>query len=148
MGAKPRSEETTHLNDFFSKLEPLATTAMRIMVGLAFWSHGAQKLFGWFAWDRTVAPTSRFGIAGIIEFFVAPLVVFGLFHRPAAFLLSGEMAVTYWWMHVAGRGELWWWANRGELPLVYAFVFLVVATRGGGDFSIDALLAKRKSQAT
>ena len=65
----------------------------------------------------------------------------------AAFLISGEMAVTYWWMHVAGRGDLWWWANRGELPLLYAFVFLVIATRGGGDFSIDALLAKRKNQA-
>lgn len=135
------------MNDFFSKLEPLATNAMRIMVGLTFWSHGAQKLFGWFGASGTVALTSRFGIAGIIEFFVAPLVVLGLFHRPAAFLISGEMAVTYWWMHVAGRGELWWWANRGELPLVYAFLFLVIATRGGGDFSIDALLAKRKHPA-
>lgn len=133
------------MNDFFSKLEPLATNAMRIMVGLAFWSHGAQKLFGWFGANRTVELMSRFGIAGTIEFFVAPLVVLGLFHRPAAFLISGEMAVTYWWMHVAGRGELWWWANRGELPLVYAFLFLVIATRGGGDFSIDALLAKRKN---
>ena len=135
------------MNDFFSKLEPLATNAMRIMVGLAFWSHGAQKLFGWFGANRTVEFMSRFGIAGTIEFFVAPLVVLGLFHRPAAFLISGEMAVTYWWMHVAGRGELWWWANRGELPLVYAFLFLVIATRGGGDFSIDALLANRKRPA-
>ena len=135
------------MNDFLSKLEPLATNAMRIMVGLTFWSHGAQKLFGWLGASGTVDLTSRFGIAGIIEFFVAPLVVLGLFHRPAAFLISGEMAVTYWWMHVAGRGELWWWANRGELPLVYAFLFLVIATRGGGDFSIDALLAKRKNQA-
>ena len=135
------------MNNFLSKLEPIATNAMRIMVGLTFWSHGAQKLFGWFGASGTVDLTSRFGIAGTIEFFVAPLVVLGLFHRPAAFLISGEMAVTYWWMHVAGRGELWWWANRGELPLVYAFLFLVIATRGGGDFSIDALLAKRKKQA-
>jgi len=132
--------------DFFSKLEPLATNAMRIMVGLAFWSHGAQKLFGWFG-GEAVALTSRSGIAGIIEFFVAPLVVLGLFHRPAAFLISGQMAVAYWWMHVAGRGELWWWANGGEKALVYAFLFLVIATRGGGDFSIDAILAKRKNQA-
>ena len=133
--------------NFFSKLEPLATNAMRIMVGLAFWSHGGQKLFGWFGRPEAVELTSLLGVAGIIEFFVAPLVVLGLFHRPAAFLISGQMAVAYWWMHVAGQGELWWWANKGELALVYAFLFLVIATRGGGDFSIDALLAKRKSQA-
>ena len=56
------------------------------------------------------------------------MVVVGLFHRPAAFIISGEMAVTYWWMHVAGRG-------------------LVIAAYGGGDFSIDGFLAKRRSRA-
>jgi putative oxidoreductase len=132
---------------FFSKLQPFALNAVRIMVGLAFWSHGAQKLFAWFGREEPVALMTRFGAAGIIEFFAGGLVVLGLFHRPAAFLISGEMAVTYWWMHVARRGDLWWWANRGELPLVYCFVFLLIAAFGGGDFSIDGWLAKRKRQA-
>jgi putative oxidoreductase len=68
----------------------------------------------------------------------------GLFTRPVAFIISGEMAVTYWWMHVARNGELWHWANRGELPAVFAFIFLLLAAYGGGQFSIDGALAKRK----
>lgn len=132
---------------FLSKLQPFALNAVRIMVGLAYWSHGGQKLFAWFGREEPVELMTRFGIAGIIEFFAGGLVVLGLFHRPAAFLISGEMAVTYWWMHAARQGEFWWWANRGELPLVYCFVFLLIAAFGGGDFSIDGWLAKRRRQA-
>ena len=135
------------MNDFLTKLQPVAVNAMRIMVGLTFWSHGAQKLFGWFGWDRDLDLMSRWGVAGAIEFFLGSMVVLGFYHRPAAFIISGEMAVTYWWMHAAGRGEFWWWANRGELPLVYAFVFLFIAAYGAGDFSIDGFLAKRRSRA-
>jgi putative oxidoreductase len=134
------------MNDFLSKLQPFAVNAMRIMVGLALWSHGGQKLFAWFGREEPVALMSRFGAAGVIEFFVGAMVVLGIYHRPAAFLISGHMAVTYSWMHVAGRGSLGWWANRGELPLVYCFVFLLIAAYGAGDFSIDGWLAKRRAQ--
>ncbi len=135
------------MNDFFTKLQPLSLNAMRIMVGLAFWSHGASKLFAWFGREEPVALMSRFGAAGIIEFFAGGMVVLGLYHRPAAFLISGEMAVTYFWMHAGRSGELFWWANRGELPMVYAFVFLLIAAFGGGDFSIDGLLKKKRAAA-
>ena len=135
------------MNDFFSKLQPFAVNATRIMVGLAYWSHGGQKLFAWFGREEPVALMSRFGAAGVIEFFAGAMVVLGFYHRPAAFLISGHMAVTYWWMHAAGRGSMWWWGNRGELPLVYCFIFLLIAAYGAGDFSIDGWLAKRRAKA-
>ncbi len=141
-----RGEEAP-MNSFLTRLQPVALNAMRIMVGLAFWSHGGQKLFGWFGWDRDLDLMSRWGVAGTIEFFLGSMVVLGFYHRPAAFIISGEMAVTYWWMHAGRSGEFWWWANRGELPLVYAFVFLFIAAYGAGDFSIDGFLAKRRSRA-
>ena len=135
------------MNDFFAKLQPVAQNGMRIMVGLAFWTHGAQKLFAWFGREEPVALMSRFGAAGIIEFFAGSMVVLGFYHRPAAFLISGEMAVTYFWMHAGRNGELFWWANRGELPMVFAFVFLLIAAFGGGDFSVDGWLKKRREVA-
>ena len=133
------------MNDFFAKLQPLSLNAMRIMVGIQFWTHGGQKLFGWFGDRDPVALMSRFGVAGIIEFFAGGMVILGFYHRPAAFLISGEMAVTYWWMHVIRREEFWWWANGGERVVVYTFVFLLIAAFGGGDFSIDGFLKKKGS---
>ena len=133
------------MNHFFAKLQPVAQNGMRVMVGLALWTHGAQKLFGWFTDREPMALMSSFGAAGIIEVFAGGMVILGLYHRPAAFLISGEMAVTYFWMHAGRSGELFWWANRGELPMVFAFVFLLIAAFGGGDFSIDGLLKKRQA---
>lgn len=128
-----------------TKLQPLALNATRIAVGFMYWTHGGQKLFAWFGREEPAQLMSRWGAAGVIEFVGGPLIMLGLFSRPVAFIISGQMAVTYWWMHVARNGELWHWANRGELPAVYAFVFLMLAAYGGGQFSIDGLLAKRRS---
>jgi putative oxidoreductase len=116
---------------------------MRIAVGIMFWSHGAQKLLGWFGSDP-VELASRFGIAGILEFVGGLLIVLGLFTRPVAFILAGEMAVAYFWIHVGNNG-LWWWANRGELAAVYAFVFLAISAFGAGPYSLDAVLATRRA---
>ena len=132
------------LQDPFAKLQPFALNATRIAVAFMYWTHGAQKLLAWFGREEPVELMTRFGAAGIIEFFSGLLLMLGLFTRPAAFIVSGQMAVTYWWMHVARSGELWHWTNRGELPAVYAFIFLLLAVYGGGQFSIDGLLAKRK----
>ena len=131
--------------DFLTKLQPLALNSFRIAVGFTYWTHGAQKLFAWFGREEPVQLMTRFGAAGIIEFFGGLMIIFGVFTRPVAFIISGEMAVTYWWMHAIGRGEFWHWANRGELPAVYAFVFLMLAAYGGGNFSLDGLLKKKKS---
>ena len=106
---------------------------MRIVVGLAFAQHGAQKLFGLFG-GTTVEIFSLMGLAGIIELGGGLLVAVGLFTRPAAFLASGQMAAAYFMAH-AGRG-FWPIENRGELAVLFCFVFLYIAFRGGGPLSL------------
>lgn len=133
--------------DSLSRLNPLAHNAFRIAVGFMFWTHGGQKLFAWFGRDEAVDLATRFGVAGILEFFLAPLIIVGLFTRPVAFILAGEMAVAYFWAHSIGRGSLWHWANGGELAAVYCFCFLLLSTLGAGSFSLDAWLTERRKRA-
>jgi len=125
--------------------------ALRIAAGLGYFSHGAQKLFGWFGGfgpdGGTADLMTRFGAAGVIEVVCGAAIVLGAFTRPLAFIASGEMAVTYFWMHAARSGEIFWWANRGELVMVYAFLWLFFAGHGPGTFSIDAWLARRRAGA-
>ena len=128
-----------------------AQTALRIAAGLAYFSHGAQKLLGWFGGfgpDGGAADLmSRFGAAGTIETIAGACIVLGLFTRPLAFIASGEMAVTYFWMQVGGSGRLFWWQNRGEVVLLYAFLWLFFAAWGAGPYSLDAWLRKRRGAA-
>lgn len=121
--------------------------ALRIVAGAAFFTHGGQKLFAWFGRDEPVRYLSEFGIAGFLEFFGGLAMIFGVFTQPVAFILAGEMAVAYWWKH-AGGGEsfsIWWWQNRGELPLLYCFIWLFFAGRGAGSFSVDDWLSRRRA---
>jgi putative oxidoreductase len=126
-----------------------AHTALRVAAGLAFASHGAQKLLGWFGGvgpgGQTVPLMSQFGAAGVIELVGGLLIVIGLFTRPAAFIASGEMAVAYFQMHVAGSGSIWWWANHGELPMIYSFLWLFFSAWGAGPVSLDAAIARRRT---
>lgn len=127
---------------------PTTQAALRIGAGLAYFSHGAQKLFGWFGGvgpdGGTVELMSRFGAAGVIEVVAGACIVLGLGTRLAAFLASGEMAVAYFWMHAGQSGKIWWWENRGELVLLYSFIFLVFAAWGAGPASVDGWLAGRR----
>lgn len=127
---------------------PIAQVALRVAAGAAFFSHGAQKILGWFggmgADGGTVELMSRFGAAGIIELVAGLLIIIGLFTKLAAFIASGEMAVAYFWMHASGSGSIWWWENRGELVMLFSFVFLLYAAWGAGPFSVDAAMAERK----
>lgn len=122
--------------------EDVTLAALRIFAGLGYFSHGAQKIFGWFGGfgpdGGTADLMTRFGAAGVIEVVCGIAIILGLFTRPLAFLASGQMAVAYFWAHVAGQGSLWWWANGGELPMVYSFLWLYIAVRGAGSFSVDA----------
>ncbi len=131
------------MTEMLGRLEPVARNALRIVIGFLFWSHGAQKLFGWLG-GEPVELMSRFGVAGVLEFFGGALIVLGLFTQPVAFVLSGEMAVAYFWMHVPRGDSLWPWVNRGEVAAVYCFVFLFLAASGGGSFSLEGLM-KRKT---
>ena len=130
------------MNDFLDRLRPLALNAWRIVVGFTFFTHGPQKLLGWFGGNQVGSVASLLGAAGIIEAVGGLAIMFGLGTRPVAFLLSGQMAVAYWYRHVGGRG-LWHWDNGGELAAVYCLTFLPMAAMGGGDFSIDGLRKRR-----
>jgi putative oxidoreductase len=111
-----------------------------------FFTHGAAKLFGWFGRGEAVELMSRFGVAGILETFGGLLIMLGLFTRPTAFILSGQMAVAYFWMHVPNG--LFWWANNGESAAMYSFAFLLLAAIGAGSYSLDEWLAKRSAVPT
>lgn len=121
------------------KFKAIALTAMRIVFALLFFYHGGQKLFGWFGGigGATVDLASLMGAAGILEFVGGILLMLGLFTQPTAFILSGQMAVTYFMMH-APKG-MWPPLNGGELALLYCFGFLYLAAAGGGKWSLDAL---------
>ena len=120
--------------------------ALRIAAGLTFFSHGAQKMLGWFGGFGSVGHAellSRFGTAGVIETVAGACIIIGVLTRPMAFIASGEMAVAYFWMHWGLSGRAWWWENRGEVVLLYAFIWLLFAAWGAGPFSIDGWLARR-----
>ena len=117
---------------------------LRVVTGLMFWQHGAQKLFGWLDGRRVQDMTSLFGLAGVLEFFGAILIILGLFTRPVAFILSGEMAFAYFMAH-APQG-LWPIQNRGEVVVLFSFVFLFFAAHGAGRYSLDALIGGRRTR--
>jgi putative oxidoreductase len=120
----------------------------RIVIGFLYWTHGAQKILGWFGGfgnGGTADLTTRFGAAGLIEVIGGALIMVGLFARPAAFIASGEMAVAFFWAHVP-RGGLWPWENGGEVVAVYSFFFLFIALAGPGAFALDTQLKRRRSR--
>ena len=125
-----------------------AQAALRIAAGLAYFSHGAQKLLGWFGGfgppGGTVEFMSRFGAAGVIETVGGAALILGLFTRSFGFVASGEMAVAYFWMHWGRSGHMWWWANRGEVVLLYSFIWLFFAAAGAGPFSLDAWRSRQQ----
>ncbi len=128
-----------------SRYLPAAQTALRVMAGAAFFSHGASKMFGWFGADGTVDLMSRFGIAGVIETVGGLLIIIGLGTRLVAFIASGEMAVAYFWMHAMRSDHIWWWQNHGETVMLFCFIWLLFAAWGAGPYSLDAKLAKTPS---
>ena len=128
---------------------PATHAALRIAAGAAFFTHGGQKMLGWFggmgADGGPIADyMTRFGVAGSIELIAGFCILIGFGTRIAAFIASGEMAVAYFWMHSAGRGSIWWWENGGELVMLFSFIFLVMSAWGAGPLSVDAWLAERR----
>lgn len=118
----------------------IAYTLMRVVVGLLFACHGAQKLFGALGGTQMTS-NPKMLVAGLIEFAGGLLVALGLQAGFAAFLASGQMAYAYFSVHAPGG--FWPVINKGELAVVYCFVFLYIATRGSGRYSLDAAI-KRK----
>jgi len=117
-----------------SGFESTAYAALRIVSGFLFSCHGAQKLFGAFGGHQTLHNPLML-TAGIIEFGGGILILLGFFTNIAALIASGEMAVAYFTQHFPkGFFPI---QNGGELAVVYCFVFLFIATRGGGKYAVQ-----------
>lgn len=108
----------------------------RIVAGLMFAAHGAQKLFGAFG-GKVMTDQPMMLVAGIIEFVGGLMIALGFFAGIAAFLASGTMAVAYFMAHQP-QGALPI-QNQGELAVLYCFAFLYIAARGSGPWSIDEM---------
>ena len=129
-----------------SKLEPAASTALRIIAGASFAVHGLQKIFGVLSSKPMPEVMSQIWIGGLIELVAGVLIAVGLGTRIAALLASGTMAVAYVQFHWRGELADWRWiptVNQGELAVIYCFLFLLVATRGPGRLAIDNQLRIR-----
>ena len=107
---------------------------LRIVAGVLFACHGAQKLFGVWGGQQVVL-ASQFGAAGVIEFVGGLLIAIGFLTGTAAFIASGEMAYAYFTAHMPKGGVPI--QNGGELAALYCFVFLYVAARGAGIWGVD-----------
>ena len=124
-----------------SSWAPRLLSVLRIVTAFLFMQVGTAKLFGVpgaiMPEGGTAALGSLAGIAGVLEAFGGLLLLLGLFTRPVAFLLSGEMAVAYFYAH-APHG-FWPVLNQGAPAALYSFLFLYFSAAGAGPWSIDAL---------
>ena len=107
---------------------------LRIVAALLYLSHGTQKLFG-FPGGHAVVGNRLLQTAGVIELVAGFLIALGLYTSYAALLASGEMAAAYFIVHI--WNGFWPIVNRGELPVLYCFLFLFIASRGAGPLSHD-----------
>jgi len=124
-----------------NRWSPYVLSILRIIAGFLFGLHGAQKLFGFPAPFPMPHLPPLLLAAGIIETFGGLLLLLGLFTRPVAFIVAGEMAVAYFKAHAPGG--FWPTLNGGEGAVLYCFIFLYLASAGGGPWSLDRLLWKR-----
>ena len=133
------------MDKFLGRYNDYAYAALRVVAGLLFACHGLQKVFGAFGGAHgsgAAEDTLTFAwFSGAIEL-LGLLIALGVLTGCVAFLCSGEMAVGYFMAH-APHG-FWPIQNHGELAVVYCFLFLYLATRGDGRFSVGALLRTKK----
>ena len=125
----------------------IAWFLLRVVSGLLFLQAGGMKIFDWFGgvpaeFGGHPAFMSQTWIGGVLEFYGGAAILLGLFTRPIAFVLSGEMAVAYFQFHQP-QG-FWPIQNHGEPAVLLCFIFLFFAAHGAGGWSIDAILRQRK----
>jgi len=128
-------------NAFFATWQPRVQGLLRIILGYLFIPHGTAKLFGTphVAMYDGIQLMSLIGLSGILELVGGALLLIGLFTRPVAFVLSGFMAVAYFMAHASQGSPLLPLLNKGELAVVYCFVFLFFSVAGAGAWSVDAI---------
>ena len=122
---------------------PYVRSIVRIAVALLFLEHGLSRLFGWPSPLPTPPAMTMYWFAGAIELVGGFLVLLGLFTRPAAFVMSGEMAFAYFISHAPRN--FFPILNGGDGAILYCFIFLYFAFAGPGPWSLDAMWRKRTS---
>lgn len=123
------------------KWAPFLLSLLRIVTAFLFIWHGTSKYFHYPMDMGHIVPLSLVGVAGILEIVGGALLILGLFTKPVAFILSGEMAVAYFMFHAPnGFFPL---LNHGESAVLFCFIYLYIAAAGGGPLSVDAILRKR-----
>ena len=130
------------INKFFKKHYDTLYVIFRVVVGLLFFVHGGQKVFGWFGSKGAVALGSMFGAAGVIEVVVGLAIAIGLFARLAALIGALEMLAAYGIAHFP-KGVLPY-NNGGELALLYLAAFFVIIIHGSKKASVERALCKGK----
>ena len=122
-----------------SRYTPYALAALRIVTALIFIEHGTQKLIGWPAPPASGLPAvmTLSWIGGVLEAVGGIFILVGLFTRPVAFILSGEMAVAYWMFHAPRN--VFPLLNGGDAAILYCFVFLLLVFTGPGAWSLDGM---------
>ncbi len=125
------------LHPLETRWAPRVLSVLRIVAALIFMAHGTSKLLGFPASDMSPAVMSLPWIAGLLELVGGALLALGLFTRPVAFILSGEMAVAYFMAHAPQ--SFFPVLNGGDAAILYCFVFLYIVFAGPGPWSLDAL---------
>ena len=128
----------------WQSLAPELRSVLRIVAALMFMQSGTMKLFGWpmaMPGGGTVPLASQMGAGALLETVGGALLLVGLFTRPVAFILSGEMAVAYFQFHFP-RG-FWPIVNEGQPAVLYCFIWLYLSAAGAGPWSLDAALRRR-----
>ncbi|MGE3483124.1 MAG: DoxX family protein [Gammaproteobacteria bacterium] len=132
------------MEGFLNAWSSRVLSILRIVTAFLFMAHGTQKMFGFPAPQRQEFDlVSLSGVAGTLEVFGGMLILLGLFTRPVAFLLSGQMAFAYFIAHAPKA--FWPLLNGGELAAMWSFLFLYLAFAGGGEWSLDHIRAARRT---
>jgi len=138
------AEQPRRMNSLKRYADPVYCL-MRLIVGLLFACHGGQKILGFPPVAKAMQLDTLGMVGGYIELICGFLIALGLFTSLAAFIASGMMAVAYFMVH--SKGGFFPIINRGEAAVLYCFVFLFIVFYGGGRFSLDALIFKRRETA-
>lgn len=126
-------------NTGLSALRPHALAVLRIVTAYLFFLHGGMKFLGGVDWFSLI------GLATALELVGGVLLVLGLFTRPVAFLLSGQMAFAYFMAHAKVENFLLPLKNGGESAVLFCFVFLYLCVAGGGAWALDKLRGSRRA---
>ncbi len=123
---------------------PQFLSILRIVTAALFLAHGTSKILGFPASTASFPPPwTQFWMAGMLELVGGALLLVGLFSRPTAFILAGEMAVAYWLVHAPEN--FFPVLNGGEAAILFCFIFLYISVAGPGPWSLDAMWQRKKA---